>query len=193
MSSHPDADAFVSAILRNPAEVTTRLVFADWLEETGDPSNVAWAQFIRLNVEADRHPAGVRKEDAITAAFEHRGRIRARLTAPARVIVRHYATLRELIPPERLTARLRGFVPDPTATLLVTEGMAKVYRLFPLGLTRSEVMVAVEPATTSAASGLASLLGVPLISVPARAEDIEGAINRTYPVPPWRVLSVAIA
>jgi type IV pilus assembly protein PilB len=68
MSSHPDADAFVSAILRNPAEVTTRLVFADWLEETGDPSNVAWAQFIRLNVEADRHPAGVRKEDAITPA-----------------------------------------------------------------------------------------------------------------------------
>ena len=36
MTSHPDADAFMRAILRDPADVTTRLVFADWLEETGE-------------------------------------------------------------------------------------------------------------------------------------------------------------
>ena len=58
MTSHPDADAFMRGYLRTPTDVTTRLVFADWLEETGRPSNVAWAHFIRAKAAADAHPWG---------------------------------------------------------------------------------------------------------------------------------------
>ncbi len=55
MFSHPDADAFMRSYLRKPTDATTRLIFADWLEETGDESNVAWARYIRLKVEADTY------------------------------------------------------------------------------------------------------------------------------------------
>ena len=46
--------AFVSAILDNPADDTVRLVFADWLEEHGEPER---AEFIRCQIEAANLPA----------------------------------------------------------------------------------------------------------------------------------------
>ena len=45
--------AFVSAILDNPADDTVRLVFADWLDEHGEPER---AEFIRAILGA--HPPG---------------------------------------------------------------------------------------------------------------------------------------
>ena len=46
-----DRDAFLRAIRRDPASDVARLVFADWLEEQGDPSPVdlAAAAYIRLS------------------------------------------------------------------------------------------------------------------------------------------------
>jgi uncharacterized protein (TIGR02996 family) len=41
-----DADAFLDAIFAAPADDTPRLVYADWLEEHGQP---AYAEFIRLS------------------------------------------------------------------------------------------------------------------------------------------------
>jgi uncharacterized protein (TIGR02996 family) len=45
--------AFISAILDNPDDDTARLVFADWLEEHGEPER---AEFIRCQIEAARLP-----------------------------------------------------------------------------------------------------------------------------------------
>ncbi len=42
-----DAD-FLGKLLENPAEETTRLVYADWLDEQGDPLSKDKADFIRL-------------------------------------------------------------------------------------------------------------------------------------------------
>ena len=50
MHAHPDADAFVRAILRDPADVATRLVFADWLEETGEAPNSLVTIFIKIEL-----------------------------------------------------------------------------------------------------------------------------------------------
>jgi uncharacterized protein (TIGR02996 family) len=46
--------ALVAAVRFNPAEDTPRLVAADWLEETGRPELVAWAEFVRVQVEGSR-------------------------------------------------------------------------------------------------------------------------------------------
>ena len=46
------ADAFLAAILAAPEDDTPRLIFADWLEEDGDPAR---AEFIRLQIEYDKH------------------------------------------------------------------------------------------------------------------------------------------
>jgi uncharacterized protein (TIGR02996 family) len=48
-------DAFVQAIIENPGDDTPRLVFADWLDEHGDPAR---AEFIRVQCEQARTPAG---------------------------------------------------------------------------------------------------------------------------------------
>lgn len=48
-----DRAAFISTILDNPADDTARLVFADWLEEHGEPER---AEFIRCQIEAATAP-----------------------------------------------------------------------------------------------------------------------------------------
>jgi uncharacterized protein (TIGR02996 family) len=43
-----DEDGFLHELLENPADDTTRLVYADWLDERGDPVSVAKAKFLRI-------------------------------------------------------------------------------------------------------------------------------------------------
>ena len=51
-----DHAAFRRAIAADPADLTSRLVYADFLEETGEPPHVARAEFIRVQIEADGLP-----------------------------------------------------------------------------------------------------------------------------------------
>jgi uncharacterized protein (TIGR02996 family) len=48
-----DHAAFQRAIAADPADLTARLVYADFLEETGDPAHAARAEFVRTQVEAE--------------------------------------------------------------------------------------------------------------------------------------------
>ena len=48
MTLHPEAAAFLAAIAANPDDDTPRLIFADWLEEHGEPER---AEFVRVQVE----------------------------------------------------------------------------------------------------------------------------------------------
>ncbi len=52
--SHPEAQAFLTTIRAEDADDTTRLVFADWLQERGEPHLEGWAHFIRTQVEMAR-------------------------------------------------------------------------------------------------------------------------------------------
>lgn len=52
--AHPEWAAFVMAMQREPDDDTTRLVAADWLQDTGRPELTAWAEFIRLAMQP--HP-----------------------------------------------------------------------------------------------------------------------------------------
>lgn len=51
-----DRDALLAAVLASPDDDVPRLVFADWLEETGHPADAARAHYIRHQVEATRFP-----------------------------------------------------------------------------------------------------------------------------------------
>lgn len=52
MTVATDADALLSAILAAPADDAPRLIFADWLDEHGEPER---AEFIRCQIELARH------------------------------------------------------------------------------------------------------------------------------------------
>jgi uncharacterized protein (TIGR02996 family) len=60
-----DGAALFAAILAHPDEDTPRLVYADWLEEHGDPDRAA---FIRLQIEADPLPDGAARAEREEAA-----------------------------------------------------------------------------------------------------------------------------
>ena len=51
-----DRDALLAGILADPDADLPRLVFADWLEETGHPANCARAEYIRLAIERHASP-----------------------------------------------------------------------------------------------------------------------------------------
>src|SRR5690349_5412138 len=65
MSDHA---AFLRAITSEPADDTARLVYADYLEELGEPRQVARAEFIRAQIQAHAlHPNDPRRHE-----LEHR-------------------------------------------------------------------------------------------------------------------------
>ncbi len=45
-----DEDDFLRKLLENPTDDTVRLVYADWLDERGDPESQTKARFLRLTV-----------------------------------------------------------------------------------------------------------------------------------------------
>lgn len=51
-----DEAALLAAVLADPADDTPRLIYADCLDESGDPAKAARAEFIRLQVEASHLP-----------------------------------------------------------------------------------------------------------------------------------------
>jgi uncharacterized protein (TIGR02996 family) len=55
--SAPELLAFLASAKATPDDDTPRLVLADWLEEHGDPSLVARAEFVRRQCQAPRTPA----------------------------------------------------------------------------------------------------------------------------------------
>jgi uncharacterized protein (TIGR02996 family) len=69
-----DEKALLAAILANPDEDTPRLVYADWLQEHGDASGLARAEFIRLQIEAAQLPEDDRRRAALTKRYRELAR-----------------------------------------------------------------------------------------------------------------------
>jgi len=66
-----DHDALLQAVIAAPDDDLPRLVFADFLEESGHPANVARATFIRLQIEAERE-ANPRQSELLIQANDLR-------------------------------------------------------------------------------------------------------------------------
>jgi uncharacterized protein (TIGR02996 family) len=179
--SHPDADAFVQTILRDLADVTTRLVFADWLEETGEPSNVAWAHFIRLMAATPHTPGMIPYENLDRQSSELARAIRATLTIDAAQLVGRVEHLWQLLPRPNITVKLAGFVVSQAAIELVPESVARENLVLALRLEGRRLLIATaDPANPDTLQKLQFILNKDIVPVRAAADDILAATNYHY-------------
>jgi uncharacterized protein (TIGR02996 family) len=58
----PENPELLAAIISHPDEDTPRFMYADWLQENGDPER---AEFIRLHIEWDRRPPGAPPDEEL--------------------------------------------------------------------------------------------------------------------------------
>jgi uncharacterized protein (TIGR02996 family) len=182
MQKHPDADAFVRAYLEQPTDAVSRLVFADWLEETGAPHNTAWAHFIRLMIEADRHARDSRERRELDRrADSHAPRIRARLTISARLFVGCPEALLQLLPAPNITVRIGHFRPSASAIECVNEEVARSIPVLPLDRSAGAlVVVHPVPVTQHSVSTVRHRLSSPVVVVGGDWEEIVGVLNVSY-------------
>src|SRR4051812_47586823 len=66
MSPPPGHEPFLRAICQAPDDDAPRLVFADWLDETGDPDR---AEFIRQHIQLARDPGSRETESMCERQF----------------------------------------------------------------------------------------------------------------------------
>lgn len=182
MQSHPDADAFMRSYLAQPADATTRLIFADWLDETGEPHNAAWAHFIRLKAEAGRYtlnsyerPELDRQADACVPL------IRARLVISAKLFVNDPNALLQLLPSPNITVRLAGFDIEPPIFELMPESLARENLVVPLDLRGRTLLVATaDPHNSDTAQKLEFILNKDIILLHAERDDVRQTIDDLY-------------
>ena len=182
MFSHPDADAFLRAILHNLDDATPRLVFADWLEETDNGANTAWARYIRIQAElAAQPPVGGRwGELEVQAADEALG-IHTTLRVPARLFVEQTQALLRLLPAERLSVDLTGFTVPRSVAEYVPASLAHERLLLPLAVGKSRMYLAmVEPRNVDTLEILEFILNRRVTPIAANPASIPAAIERAY-------------
>jgi len=182
MSLHPDAATFVQAILRDPAEITTRLVFADWLEEAGDPSSVAWAQFIRLMASTDPMPnrGRVRRE-----RNRHLMRLASQITTTlhlnAEQLVGCVEYLHRLLPQPNFHVSLAGYPLLPEVIELIPESVAVEHLVIPLAVQGNRLLAAaVKPNDAGTRRTLEFILNRELSFVGVERELFEAAVDHSY-------------
>ena len=103
-----DRDALLAGILADPDADLPRLVFADWLEETGHPANCARAEYIRLAIER------VVRNRSVPLRYNRSERFNTRLVALEGMFDDGWASFAKAIPitiPPRVGCkRSRGFI-----------------------------------------------------------------------------------
>src|SRR6516164_5178059 len=77
----PEADSFLQAIIDNPDDDAPRLVYADWLDEHGDPER---AEFIRVQCALAASTAGGRGREFEMREVELLARHQEEWAAPVR-------------------------------------------------------------------------------------------------------------
>jgi type IV pilus assembly protein PilB len=182
VTTHTTADAFVRKLLERPTDATARLVFADWLEETGDKRNTAWAYYMRLRTEADRYPHNSRERAELELqAAGYTKHIRAELAIPAAKFVGYPKSLLQLLPAPNITVRLDGFDPPRAVVEFLPESVARENILFPLDHQPGTLLLAgAEPWNADTLQKLQFILNRDIVLVRADATDIQDAIDRTF-------------
>jgi uncharacterized protein (TIGR02996 family) len=181
----PTADAFMARILADPTDPLPRLVFADWLEETGTASNVAWARFLRLAEELASAPAADPRRPKLAGELERvGGLVRARLTCRAEVLVAHPEGMLRLLPRRCFTLDVSRVSVPRSVCDLVDPADARGYGYLPLAVADGRLCVAV-PTYWHGMPGLVyHLYRRPELPIPALAHQLADAIDRHYPTPP---------
>ncbi|HET6572866.1 MAG TPA: TIGR02996 domain-containing protein [Fimbriiglobus sp.] len=178
----PSADAFMRCILADPADPVPRLVFADWLEETGKSSHLAWARFLRLADELANTPDDDPRRPKLADELDRVGSlVRAKLTFRAEVFVAYPDALRQLLPLRNMVLTLRTLSVPPAVLGLVPEVVARNARLLPLVVCGSALAVASsDPLDPWLIRNLEFVLKRDVLALRARESDIRAAVWRNY-------------
>jgi type IV pilus assembly protein PilB len=199
MSPH---DTFLRAVIENPDDDAPRLVYADWLDEQGDPRG----EFIHAQCEMGRQSCcGVpyfklrRKalrllrrhgrewvrpfQGLVRRSWFRRGFVEQVAAAPERYAAA-VASLPTLTPVRRVLVELTGVtIPDAVVELL-PESLAREHILMPVGTEGHRLLIAAAvcsgPVARQVIDTVRFTLNRPVELLPAFPESIPEAIDRHY-------------
>jgi uncharacterized protein (TIGR02996 family) len=181
LTTSAEADAFMRNYLTRPTDVTARLVFADWLEETCVPHNLAWAHYIRLKADADRCESGSHTRRKLDhQAEQYARRIRANLTIPAELFVGYPRSLLQLLPAPNITVKLANFTVWRAVLELVPESVTRENLVLPLDAQERTLLIAAVKPWGDTAEKLSFILDRDIVMVAAEEADLHRALDREY-------------
>ncbi|OWK36505.1 TIGR02996 domain-containing protein [Fimbriiglobus ruber] len=180
--SDPTADAFMRRILANPPDPVPRLVFADWLEESGASPNLAWARYIRLADELAAAPADDPRRPKMTQDLERVGSlVRARLTFRAEMFVAYPEAMLQLMPPRSMRVKVESVLVPRSLLDLVPHSLALYRNVLPLALVGRALVVALSEMNTQEATQMLTLvLNRDIVPFCAPERTIRSAVERNY-------------
>ena len=179
MNNEPDA--FLRTILANPADPLPRLVFADWLEESGTRSNVAWSKFLRLSEEVAELTPGTETHGKKSRLVARLGTmIQAKLRYKAEVFVAHAECLRRVLPLRCMLVDVDTVSVSAELADVLPASLAHEYGVVPLHLDGTTLTVAAGDLAGDAADTLGFLVDRRIEWVPAPREALQRAIDRAY-------------
>jgi uncharacterized protein (TIGR02996 family) len=182
--THTDesADAFMRCILADPADPVPRLVFADWLEECGKSSHLAWARFLRLADELANVPDDDPRRPKLADELERVGSlVRARLTYRAEVFVAYPDAMRRLLPLRNMVLNLESLMLPRRVVRLIPASVAFERLALPLTECGPALVFGVpEPENPDAGEFLRFSLARDVLLVRASAEQLRSAVERHY-------------
>jgi uncharacterized protein (TIGR02996 family) len=193
----PD-DAFLQAILENPDDDTPRLIYADWLEERGDPRG----EFIRiqcrlamLSAADERRPLLERQERELLEHHQDKwlGALRPSLSGwtfrrgfldaisvPAADYLQH-PTFPRPATVRRVQVDLDGFVVPRPVLEFIPESVARENILLPLGFRGRTLLLAVRnPLDADLLAKIQFILNREVEQVAADAEQVVKSIEHHY-------------
>jgi len=178
-----EADIFLRSVLAAPSEPLRRLVFADWLEETGTRSNIAWAKYLRLAEEVDRLPSDDPLRTKRIVLRERLGSlIQAKLRLKADVYTTDPESFRLILPPRCLLLDLDDYCPPANALEALPEAVAREMNVVPLLLMQGRTLMTAAGAIldTEARQALRYILNLEIEPVLVPEEQIRSTIDRVY-------------
>jgi uncharacterized protein (TIGR02996 family) len=185
-TTHPEADAFVARVLTQPDDRLNRLVFADWLDETGIDHLAAWAEYIRLRAAfAESGDEAFRKR-----ADEVGCDVRARLTLHTLPGLKHLRWLPDLLPDHRIQLRIGDDEIPHALVECLPESVSREHLVMPVALhgatiylmsPNAEPPVIPEPSSfDDLRTRMAFILNKDVVLFRGDADDIQWAIERHY-------------
>jgi len=181
--SDTTADAFMARILQNPADPLPRLVFADWLEETGTSSNMAWARYLRLADEIANTLATDARQPKLEQSLERiAGSIQARLTFRAETLLAYPNELLQLLPARNLIVNAETVVLPRSLAELIPESVVRESRILLMGILRnnSYLIAASEPTNRLLADRIRFILNKLPVFVGLKESGLGLCIDRNY-------------
>jgi uncharacterized protein (TIGR02996 family) len=201
-----DENAFLQAILAEPDNDEPRLVFADWLEERGDPL----ADFIRVQCAlagmshddprrpelltqtrdlvtahwskwAKRFSKWARRFGGLSPEIRFFRRFIRFFTMPVQLILDCPAFLSQVIPPGDVLVDLTGYSVPQNVIELIPESVARENVLLPLALEDKTILLAIsEVYDLDALARVQFILNKDIKLILSEREQLIGAINRHY-------------